>query len=222
MKKPKFSKYSEIQKESQNPFLHGEKRIVSRTRKKFNTVSGQKPEFFMNMGTGVQSEGKMKILDKEIEMNNFVKLFKDEISSLNNLSKTGITVFGYFISKLEMNKDEVYLYMQDLMDYGRWDQSNQAYKGLLELVNADIIFPSVMNGWFYINPAVLFNGDRIKFLREYWEKYILNKPLPPDPLKVKAKRSLKHKKEQPVEFIPETEELYTSEKLVEFIPETGE
>jgi hypothetical protein len=55
-----------------------------------------------------------------------------------------------------------------------WSTTTQVYLGLGELIKNKIIAPSVNSNLWFINPNVIFNGDRIAFIKEYKLKQTKN------------------------------------------------
>jgi hypothetical protein len=66
-----------------------------------------------------------------------------------------------------MNEAQIYLNIHKLVEYAEWTNTTQAYKGLGELIANSIIAPSCQPNIWFINPNVIFNGDRIAFIREF-------------------------------------------------------
>ena len=52
-------------------------------------------------------------------------------------------------------------------------------RGVKELIEKQFLAEGVHSGWFFINPALIFNGDRAAFVRTYQVK-------PPKPTKTEA------------------------------------
>jgi hypothetical protein len=159
-------KVSQSEKYKVNPFLNNED-IITIDKGKKQIITGRTNDVLVNTETGEVNSftflHKTAITDK----NQFAKLYIAEIQSLFELSKTGIKVFGYVLSCLKKDSDNIYIHIPALMEYCHYKQKNQAYKGLGELIKNNIIALSTMNCIWFINPKIIFNGNRIAFVKEY-------------------------------------------------------
>ena len=54
-----------------------------------------------------------------------------------------------------------------MKEFCGWAKTSQVYLGIGELMANKIIAQSVNPNLWYINPNVIFNGDRIAFIKEY-------------------------------------------------------
>lgn len=157
---------SKAQKFTTNPFLgnNGYLEIDRGTKK---SIIGGTNKILVDSKTG-ETEG-VAILHRftEVDKTTFVKLFVNEISALFGLTRTGLKTFGFILTCLKPNDDSIYIYIPDLLEYAEWGSLKQAYRGLGELIKNKIIAPSVKPNVWFVNPKVVFNGDRIAFIKEY-------------------------------------------------------
>lgn len=122
---------------------------------------------------------------KEVDETEFVKIFKDGIKYTFGLSVTGEKAYKYFCSILPIRSATVYLNISKMVEFCEWRTTVSAYKGLGELIKNKIIAPSMEPNLWFINPTVLFNGDRFAFMNEYRKKIKAQQPKQleiPDPL----------------------------------------
>jgi len=161
----KSLKVSTGKKYNHNPFVSGG--VLKIDKGKRQIIAGSTKKVLVDTDTG-ETEG-IAMLHKyhEVDKTQFVKLFISEVSALFDLSKSGLKVFGYVLSALRINVDEVYIDIQELKKYCGYKQKNQVYKGLAELMSCKIIAMSNKSSIWYINPNIIFNGDRIVFAKEY-------------------------------------------------------
>lgn len=155
---------SKAEKHETNPFFEPVTKIDKGRR---TIIAGHTKDILVNSDTGEVSGVSLLHRYKEVDKESFVKLYIGEVSALFDLSKTGLKVFGYVLTALRVNKAEIYLHIPDLMEYCGYKQKNQVYKGLSELITNKIIAQSTRPGIWYINPTIVFNGDRIAFIKEY-------------------------------------------------------
>lgn len=161
-----------IKKCTENPFLKDKPLKIDQAKKQI--MVGSTKDILVNSETG-ETEGLTLLAKyKEVDKTQFVKLFIDEVSYMFELSRAGIRVFSFVLQCLKINNDEIYIHIPDLMKHCNYKQPNQAYKGLAELIKNEIIAMSEKNNLWYINPNVVFNGDRIVFMKEYRIKEKIN------------------------------------------------
>jgi hypothetical protein len=159
-----ITKVSEAKKYKENPFVDDVFKIDS---KKKTIIAGRTDKIFIDKETGELEGVAMLHRYKEVDREKFVKLYLSEINSLFELSKSGIKVFSYILHILSINSDSVYIYIPDLMEFCGYKNKTIAYRGLGELLSSKIIALSIRQGWWYVNPKIVFNGDRIVFMKEY-------------------------------------------------------
>jgi hypothetical protein len=149
----------------ENPFL--EEGVLTIKKGRSTVIAGRTKKVMLDVETG-EAEGLVLLHKyKEVDKDQFIKLYLGEIRSLFDLSKTGLKAFGYVISCMRINDAEIYLNVTAMTEFCQWTATVQAYKGLGELIANKIIAPSVQPNLWFINPNVIFNGDRIAFIKEY-------------------------------------------------------
>lgn len=167
-------KVSEATKYDKSPFLNSEVLTIDKGKK--TIIAGSTKEVLINPETGEVTGAAILHKYKEVDKEQFVKLFIGEVSALFDLTKPGLKVFGYLLQALPINKGEVYIHIPDLIQYCNYSHKNQVYRGLGELIANKIIAMSNRPNVWFINPTIVFNGDRIAFVKEYRLKQ--SEPLP--------------------------------------------
>lgn len=113
-----------------------------------------------------------QVVDRE----SFLKIYVKNMKAIFELSKTAQRVlYPLMLAIQKQSKDiaHVYFSIQDANDCCAELQepplSQPTYsRGLAELIKRQFIAANSRGqGWFWINPNVLFNGDRIRFVKEY-------------------------------------------------------
>ena len=106
---------------------------------------------------------------QEVDKTQFVKLFVNGVKAFKELTGAGTKVFEllYLEIQKQIGKDKVYLsfnaIQQDITPMSEATYS----RGMRELISKSFIAPSELQGWFFINPDYLWNGDRLAFVKEY-------------------------------------------------------
>jgi len=158
MKLLKVNKFSEIEKKEFNPFITESFEMSIKKKKITMKIGGRR---VIDAVTGEEMDTKVIAKYKEVETEEFIKIYRDQLKNVLNLSKTGMKVLCYFMEHTKKDSDEVYLYMKELLEYGQWSQTNMAYQGLVELFNEEIVCPGLKPHYFHINPRIFFNGNRL-------------------------------------------------------------
>lgn len=158
-------KLKEVGKFETNPFL--DEGVLTIKRGKSTIIAGSTKKVMVDTETG-EAEG-VAILHKfkEVDRDQFIKLYLGEMKSLFELSKTGLKAFGYVLTCMRINDAEIYLNVTSMVEFCGWSTTSQAYRGIGELIVNKIIAQSINPNLWYINPNVIFNGDRIAFIKEY-------------------------------------------------------
>ena len=81
--------------------------------------------------------------------------------------------FGYILTCMKPKNDMIIFDRRKCLEYTQYKSDKAIYKGLAELVQSEIIArgPNEYN-WF-INPLIVFNGDRVSFTKTYVRKKTL-------------------------------------------------
>lgn len=159
-------------KHETNPFIEDTSGMTLdiKTRKKKTIVMGNEDVVYVESGEVKNSGGHFLYRTQEVDEEKFAKVYIGGMAQLYGLTKSGIKAFHYIISELKPNNDKVYIYLPDLLKFSQWTSNKQGYQALKELVKAGIIALSTRPGYWFINPAIVFNGDRLLFVQEYKKK----------------------------------------------------
>lgn len=166
-----------IVKCTENPFLKLKDGIIKIDQERRQILAGTTKNILVNSETGATEGITLLARYKEVDTTQFVKLFINQVSLFYDLSKAGIRVFSYVLQCMQINKDEIHINIPKLMESCGYKTKVQAYKGLAELVKSQIIAQTIESNIWYINPHVVFNGDRVMFITEYRKKERSNKQL---------------------------------------------
>lgn len=122
--------------------------------------------------------GKRKIVDKS----EFAKIYASEIAVLYNLSKSAILVFMYLSKVMDYDNKSIFDYQKQYDKLG-YKSHKQALQGIRELIAQNIIAPHIINGLWWLNPAIVCKGERFAKYTEFLteeeaareEKYLIAK-----------------------------------------------
>lgn len=164
-------KYSDFSKNEENPFLKNAiEQINKNVVKKYKSSTGTSRAAILhavNPDTGELLGHTSFIRQIEVDEQQFAKFYLSNFKAFFNLSERSIRVFGYILTKLTVNSDMFIFLFDECMKYTQYKSKKAIYSGLTELIQAEIIAKGKTDILFFINPLVLFNGNRITFAKTY-------------------------------------------------------
>lgn len=151
-----------------NPFVGD---AVAHTKQGVKRISNKDGNRMM-----VVSEGTGEIMApagfwqaQEVDKTQFVKLYVNGVKAFKDLTGAGTKVFEllYLEVQKQIGKDRAFLSF-NAIDQSVTPMSEATYaRGMRELIEKKFIAPTTVQGWFYINPDYMWNGDRLAFVKEY-------------------------------------------------------
>lgn len=156
-----------------NPFIEGMV-VPIRGQKVQLSKLGKDDNVLVNQTTG-EVQGTHITTYKRVDSEQFVKLFTANIALTFDLKAAGIKAFNVLVWMLQnraVSKDLVPLDKFALDDFLNAHNDRVPkiklsqptfWRGLAELEAAQIVAKHLRQGWYFINPNFVFNGDRIAF-----------------------------------------------------------
>lgn len=107
--------------------------------------------------------GRQRVVDNE----RFVKIYVGSLMLFNDLSRKAALLFTVMLKLLEKNASKIYLIPDEITD--KMDCSEATYyRALVELLDAEMVARSDSSSIvYYINPAYMFNGDRMTIVQSF-------------------------------------------------------
>ena len=103
----------------------------------------------------------------EVDEDKFAKIYLSNFSAFFDLKPSAIKVFGYILNQMKPGDDMFLFHLKDCLKYTGYKSKRVIYDGLLGLIKSEVI----ARGWsdiiYFINPLVVFNGNRISFTKSY-------------------------------------------------------
>ena len=159
-----------------NPFVEG---MVITTSQKQVRVSamGKDSNVLVNQDTG-EMRGTQLVTYKQVDDEEFIKLFSGNIALAFNLNSAGIKAFSILIWLVQyraIGKDMIVLDHISLED---WQDEHTDKKislatfkrGINQLEKSKILAKTMRKGSYFINPNFIFNGNRVVFSTIYEKK----------------------------------------------------
>lgn len=158
---------------AQNPFLNF---TVTANKRKMTVAKGSviKGEVVEGQEDDVKTFETTIAQTQLVDEDKFIKVFTGQVSAIFDLTAAGIKMFGLLLIEAQrgIGGDMVFLTPAIVTKLakaqGKTMSSSTFSRGISDLINAKILAAcSQGQGWFYINPAIIFNGDRARFVTEY-------------------------------------------------------
>ena len=103
----------------------------------------------------------------EVDEDKFAKFYLKNFSAFFDLRTSAIKVFGYILSELKPQEDMFLFFLGDCMNYTGYKTAKPIYEGLSYLIASEIIARGRADNIYYINPLIVFNGNRVTFAKSY-------------------------------------------------------
>lgn len=157
-----------------NPLLWPHEIEVKRKRKVTSFAQN-----VTNTATGEVHQSAAIMTVEDVDEAQFVKIFAPTIAATYGLTKTALRVFQEILIQYQKMKmsggyvEDVRLYWFDGgLDGRTLDMSEKTFqRGLKELLENQFVYPR-QPGIYWVNPALFFRGDRVRFIKEYRIKKI--------------------------------------------------
>lgn len=97
----------------------------------------------------------------------FKKVYMDNIEVILGLSSTASKIMWYIIKELKLKSQYIEINIKACMDKSGFKTPKSVRDGVIELLNKNILYRTAYSNRYWLNPLVVFNGDRIEFVKEY-------------------------------------------------------
>lgn len=110
---------------------------------------------------------------KEVDENEFIKIYSKNIKAIFDLKPTAQRVLQYLIIELQKtpNADAIYLAWIGAKEYFCENDIKTSrasfHRALSELIQKGFLAESTRPNMFWFNPHLFFNGNRLTFVHEY-------------------------------------------------------
>jgi hypothetical protein len=108
----------------------------------------------------------------EVDEQEFTKMFRDGVAKMGGLSVRGTKVWYYICDELKPGATSFHFMPARCLEHTGYKTRGNILSGLAELLEASIIARSEDSSLYFINPAVMFNGNRLTFARTYVKKQL--------------------------------------------------
>jgi len=165
-----MARKKDVELHAQNPFMGALSEM--KTRNKRVTVRGGKA--IVDTETGEFEDVAEIVSVHSVDKTQFVKLFTSNLKQFFNLKPTTYRMVQVVLYQLgnTPQRDTIYLNVDVAEEYfTATDQKPIArssyFNAIKELIQKRFIAESTKPNLYWINPALFFNGDRVRFVKEY-------------------------------------------------------
>jgi len=109
---------------------------------------------------------------QEVDASKFVKLYVGGVKQIKELTGAGTRVFELLYLEVQkyIGQDRIFMSYASI-DHETAPMSPATYKrGIAELIAKGFLAPTEVQGWYWLNPEFMWNGDRLAFVREFYKK----------------------------------------------------
>lgn len=173
-------KITSFQRNEENPFMkQAIEGIENHIVKKYKSNTGSdKKGVVMSCDTETGEVFKTSFIRQvEVDEQQFAKLYLNNFAAFFDLSQAAIRVFGYILTCMKPKQDSFIFRLEKALEYTNYATVKPIYKGLEELLKAEIIARGPIENFWFINPMIIFNGDRVSFTKTYVKKKSKEKEL---------------------------------------------
>ena len=169
-----MGKLTDYEKNYENPFLkQAVEQINNNIQKKYRSATNTGEKAILRAyddRTGEELGHTSFIRQIEVDEAKFAKLYLSQLTAFFDLKESAMRVFAYFLENLHPGADVVLFIPDKVLEYTKYKTLKPVYKGLGQLIEAEVIARGPSDSIYYINPMVIFNGNRITFAKSYIKK----------------------------------------------------
>ena len=171
-KRKKYLAISDFEKHETNPFAQvAIEKVQKVTVRKSKLMGADKSaqHIITNSETG-EVDGYAQFVNYvEVDEERFAKLYIAEFAAFYELNKPAMKVLHYIISNIVKDTDRFHFKMKKCIEFTGYSKFS-IFNGIGSLIKNGIIARTDESDEFFINPMVLFNGNRVAYVRAYVKK----------------------------------------------------
>lgn len=167
-----YIRLSDFENHEENPFANElvQEMTVKQKRRYLKSSEGKASMLVIQPDTGEIAAQAQFYEIEEVDDAQFVKIFANFFAIQTGLSKTGREVLGYIMTQLQPKKDTVYIRGDHALYFLGYKTRKSLLVGLGDLLEKGVIAKTRFDDEFFINPTIMFNGDRVSFAKMYVRK----------------------------------------------------
>lgn len=160
--------FSDIPKQNKNPFIEGVVKHIKDSKFRVSAYKERSDFAIVDTNTGELKDTYNTIYTKrKVDLQKYNKLYLSNLRILFELNKNSQMVLDYIYTRIEKNKDYIFFSMSDCKEHTSYKDNKSIYSGLKELIDKEFIAKTEEPYRFWINPDIMFNGDRLIIINEF-------------------------------------------------------
>lgn len=156
-------KIRDFPKNKNNPFIQN---IIIPRRNQTIVLGKDREKVIINGDTGEVDDTLFIAVKKELDKEQFVKIFHNQLQAIFDLSKKALKVFAYIASITEYT-DKVIFELEKCKDFTGYSSKATILNGVAELLEKEFIAKTTITNIYYINPQIFYKGDRLVLVSEF-------------------------------------------------------
>jgi hypothetical protein len=166
-----YAKITDFPRKTENPFADDlVKEMTVKQKRRYLNSDNKMSAMVVQSETGEQLAEATFYEIEEVDDSQFVKIFANFFSTQHGLSKSGREVLNYIMTEIEARRDTVQIRAEKAMSFLGYATHKPLYRGLADLLNNDVIARTKWTDEYFINPLIMFNGDRVAYAKMYVRK----------------------------------------------------
>lgn len=167
-----YAKISDYPRNGENPFADDlvKEMTVKQKRRYLNSDNKTSAMVVVQQDTGEQLAEAQFYEIEEVDDSQFVKIFANFFSAQTGLSRSGRAVLNYIMTEMEARRDTVIIRTEKALSYLGVSTHKPLYRGLADLLANGVIARTKYTDEYFINPLIMFNGDRVSYAKMYVKK----------------------------------------------------
>lgn len=158
-----MNSFKDYPRHEKNPFLKDSLDIKTVNK----TISVSHRPITLNENNGKETTTAFVHIKRVRDKEKFSKIYPAFIHALYSLSQRATHILFYFVESLQQNSDKVFFNMEECKGILGYSTHIPIYKGMAELIEKGIIAKADSPNVYYINPKMVFNGDRLIIVNEF-------------------------------------------------------
>lgn len=161
------------QRYKENPFIT-DRLVAVRTKR---VVVSSKRQAIIDTQTGEITAAAEIVRTQQVDSEAFIKLYTAHVDAIFDLTPTTMKLFRVLLVQVQLapNADRVVLTYGISKDYfeerGEKAPSRPSFhRAITEMLEKQFIAATEAQGTYFFNPALFFNGDRVRFVTELVRK----------------------------------------------------
>jgi hypothetical protein len=147
----------------ESPFLDN---LVFPTRRTTIALAKSQDKGLLDKVTGEIDDTLFIATKRDLDKEEFVKIFQSELKTIFDLSKKALKVLSYFMNVSGFG-DELDFDIEDCLEFTGYSSKQTIVDSIVELLDKEIVARGKNPYKYYANPKIFYKGDRIVLISDY-------------------------------------------------------